>query len=225
MSSALLAPADGRPPRHLLRGALVCAALLGTAFGSAAAQNPVAGSRAKSDYARIYEEDQADRQIDPMLFARLSEQQLDSATRELDRRDAERLTRMERLLEVRPPRTADEYYWAAMILQHSRKNTLRTHELTEKAIALDSTHTGARYLYAASWDAYQISLGKPQWYGTNVDRGPDGFAVVHATDTTRVDETTRKSYTGWTYAERVKSVAELNERLRAERARKPGKPE
>ena len=182
-------------------------------------------SQPASEYARLYQADQADRDIDPMLFARLSERQLDSATRELDRRDAARLARMEQLLVERAPRTADEYYFAAMILQHSRTNVLRTHELTKQALALDSTHAGARYLYAASWDSYQISQGKPQWYGTNVDRGPDGLAIVHETDTTKVDEVTRKSYTGWTYAERVRSVAELNERLRAERAKKERKPD
>ena len=215
------------PDTHLARArSLVVALFLAAVAASSAAQTPVTKTKAPptSEYARIYDEDQADRNIDPMLFARLSEQQLDSATRELDRRDAVRLTRMERLLTTHPPRSADDYYHAAMILQHSRKNVLRTHELTKRAIALDSTHAGARYLYAASWDSYQISLGRPQWYGTNVDRGPDGLAVVHATDTTRVDEATRKSYTGWTYAERVKSVAELNERLRAERAKKEAKP-
>jgi len=206
------------------RRALLFASLISAGVAPASAQTPVTKAQPESEYARLYDEDQADRKIDPMLFARLSERQLDSATRALDRRDAERLTRMERLLASRPPRTADDYYHAAMILQHSRKNVLRTHELTERALALDSTHAGARYLYAASWDSYQIWLGKPQWYGTNVDRGPDGLAVVHATDTTKVGEATRKSYTGWTYAERVRSVAELNERLRAERAKKERKP-
>ena len=200
--------------------ALVCLVLLGLVPAPAVAQVPVTEPQQKSEYARIYDEDQADRQIDPMLFAKLSEKQLDSATRELDRRDSVRLDRMERLLTERAPRTPDDYYFAAMILQHSRHNTLRAHELTKSALALDSTHAGARYLYAATWDSYQISLGRPQWFGTNVDRDADGLAVVHETDTTKVDEKKRKSYTGWTYAERVRSVAELNERLRAERAKK-----
>jgi hypothetical protein len=227
MPNARLTHAAVRRARRLHRHALVCATLLGASAASAAsgaAQTPAGAARPTSEYARIYDEDQADRKIDPMLFARLSERQLDSATRALDARDAERLTRTERLLKARPPRTADDYYHAAMILQHSRTNVLRTHEMAKRAIALDSAHAGARYLYAASWDSYQISLGKPQWYGTNVDRGPDGLAVVHETDTTRVDETTRKSYTGWTYADRVKSVAEMNERLRAERAKREAKP-
>jgi hypothetical protein len=211
--------------RDLSRRALGCAMLLAAVVASSPAQPAAIKASPPSEYARLYDADQADRKIDPMLFARLSEPQLDSATRALEQRDAERLARMERLLTSRPPRTADDHYHAAMILQHSRKHVLRTHELTKRAIALDSTHAGARYLYAASWDSYQISLGRPQWYGTNVDRGPDGLAVIHATDTTQVDEPTRKSYTGWTYAERVRSVAALNERLRAERAKKDARPD
>lgn len=203
---------------------VVCAALLTLVPALGVAQASAIKPEPKSEYAQIYDEDQADRQIDPMLFAKLSEKQLDSATRELDRRDSVRLGRIELLLTERAPRTPDEYYFAAMILQHSRRNTLRAHEMTKSALALDSTHTGARYLYAATWDSYQISMGKPQWFGTNVDRDADGLAVVHVTDTTHVDEKTRKSYTGWTYAERVRSVAELNERLRAERAKRQAKP-
>ena len=210
--------------RCVLSLAVVCLVLLSLAPASGVAQVATTQPQPKSEYARIYDEDQADRQIDPMLFAKMSEKQLDSATRELDRRDSVRLGRMEQLLTERSPRTPDEYYFAAMILQHSRRNTLRAHELTKSALALDSTHAGARYLYAATWDSYQISQGKPQWFGTNVDRDADGLAVVHVTDTTHVDEKTRKSYTGWTYAERVRSVAELNERLRAERAKRQGKP-
>jgi hypothetical protein len=195
-----------------LKRLLFAIALLSAASGSATTQATDPGAAAPRELAALYEADQADRHIDPAQFSRLSPAEQERLDRELQAKDAARRTRAVELVKQGAARTADDYYHAAVIMQHGRSasDSLQAHGWAEAALALDATHAQALYLFAASWDRYQIGLGQPQWYGTSVDRRPDGLAELHEIDDTKVSDAERKRYTGWTLAERRAWVEKIN---------------
>ncbi len=135
---------------------------------------------------QLYEADQQDRQID---FSRLSEEEL----RAIDQRDAEHRAQVEAMLEAGEVRTAEDYYHAAMIFQHGGDSTAYrlAHEMSKRAYTMDSTHALAGWLSAASWDRYQLSMGKLQWYGTQYF-SPDGIWQLQPIDTTRITDQERQ---------------------------------
>jgi hypothetical protein len=189
-------------------------ALLSAATTSANTQSNESATAVPRELTKLYNEDQADRRIDPGEFARLSAAEQESLDQRLQTRDASRRVRAAELIKNGAARTADDFYHAAVIMQHGRTaaDSLQAHEWAKAAITLDPTHAQALYLFAASWDRYQIGQGKPQWYGTSVDRRPDGLAELHEIDTSKVTDEERERYTGWTLAERRAWVEKLNER-------------
>ena len=135
---------------------------------------------------QLYEADQQDRQID---FSRLSEEEL----RAIDQRDAEHRAQVEAMLEAGDVRTAEDYYHAAMVFQHGGDSTAyrKAYEAARQAVALDSLHASAAWMSAASWDRYQLSLGKLQWYGTQYIE-QDNLWQLQPIDTTRVTDQDRQ---------------------------------
>lgn len=83
-------------------------------------------------------------------------------------RDAERRARVHEMLAADELVAADDFFHAAMVLQHGADTTdfRLAHELSLKAAELDSTHASARWLAAAAWDRYLWHSERPQWYGT-----------------------------------------------------------
>jgi hypothetical protein len=107
--------------------------------------------------------------------------------------DSLRRVRVQEIMDRGKVRTADDYYHAAMILQHGGDTTAyRTaHELAKQAVALDSTHRNAKWMTAASWDRYLVGKGEPQWYGTQYFKNRYGDWEIRPIDTTRVTDSER----------------------------------
>jgi len=90
-------------------------------------------------------------------------------------RDAARLARIKELYHGGAIQTGMDYYYAAMILQHSSETDdyLLAHELCVAAISRGVDQ--AKWLAAASEDRYLLSIGRPQRFGTQFRAdGPDG---------------------------------------------------
>jgi hypothetical protein len=114
----------------------------------------------------LFEQDQADRRggLDQSNWA------------EIARRDESRKARVRQVLADGGARLADDYYHAAMVLQHGEgvEDFRRAHEVAMKALEFEPVHPLARWLAAASKDRELMALGKPQLYGTQFKRSVDG---------------------------------------------------
>ena len=134
---------------------------------------------------QLYEEDQQER----VGWEQLSEKQL----QEVFVRDKARRIKVDEILAAGPAGTSDDYYHAAMVFQHGEDSTdfRKAYEAARQAVALDSTHALAGWLSAASWDRYQITIAKPQWYGTQYFT-QNGVTVLQPIDTARVTDQERQ---------------------------------
>ncbi len=134
---------------------------------------------------QLYEEDQQER----VGWEQLREKQ----HQEVFVRDKARRVKVDEILAAGRARTAEDYYHAAMVFQHGEDSTdfRKAYEAARQAVALDSTHALAGWLSAASWDRYQLSMGKLQWYGTQYF-SPDGIWQLQPIDTTRVTDQERQ---------------------------------
>jgi hypothetical protein len=182
----------------------------------ACGQRPATPATPNAELARIAEEDQRDRSLDPAQFARLSRTEQDSLDRWLTARDSVRRVQVRALMAGGAARVSADYLNAAIVIQHARGEGTSTEafDWASKAMELDSTNAQVRYLVAAAWDRLQVGQGKPQWYGTSVRRRPDGAAELSPIDTTQVTDAVRKRLTGWTLAERRAAVEAMNVRLK-----------
>nr|WP_315052662.1 hypothetical protein [uncultured Brevundimonas sp.] len=90
----------------------------------------------------------------------------------LRRRDAQRRARVLRLLASDPPKTAEDVYAAAWVLNHgdSSDEAFRAHQLASRADQLG--YRKARWLAAAALDRSLMYAGRPQKFGSNIV--PDG---------------------------------------------------
>lgn len=108
--------------------------------------------------------------------------------------DRMRRLRVLRLLDDDVPKTANDFFHAAMVLQHgdSPLDYKLSNELCKRAVAIDPMHRGARWLAVASWDRYLGSIGKPQVYGTQFTIVNDKWYLMRA-DLDRVTDEERKA--------------------------------
>jgi TonB family protein len=106
--------------------------------------------------------------------------------------DAAHQRALRQLIAAGQLRTGQDYYNAAIVLQHadSTQDYRQTNEFAKKAVALSPQNREAKTLVAQSWDRYQRSLGLPQWYGTQhqVVGTQEYLQVI---DTTRVTDAER----------------------------------
>ncbi|MEM1126644.1 MAG: hypothetical protein AAGI71_08335 [Bacteroidota bacterium] len=164
---------------------LVCACALLAAGCSSPQDNAVdADHLPRADHAELAElhrQDQAGRMARPIDWDALVVE------------DRERRRRVQELLDADSVVTAADYFHAAMIFQHGADSTAyrKAHELAQRSVELDSTNGVARWLTAASWDRYLISIGEPQWYGTQ-SLTLDGTTYLRRIDTTRVSDPERQ---------------------------------
>ena len=84
---------------------------------------------------------------------------------------------------------ADDYFNAALILQHSDKTEdyAQAHQWCVKAVELDSELPSARWLAAATQDRWLMSQGKPQLYGTQFKK-VNGRWILWDVDPSVTDE-------------------------------------
>jgi hypothetical protein len=129
---------------------------------------------------RLYNEDQADRA--PEMG------KVDWSV--VGKRDEERRKRVLEIVAQGGAKEAADYYHAAMVLQHgqSPEDFDRAHQWSSKAAELDSDYPGARWLAAASKDRWLMNLGKPQLYGTQFKRDPNGPWYLWQVDPSITDE-------------------------------------
>lgn len=148
----------------------------------------------------LYQQDQADRSADSIDWAVVGP------------RDSLRRERVLELLGSKQLRTSEDYRHAAMIFQHGSDTTAArlAHDLAKEAVVLDSTNGEAKWLLAASWDRYQMRLGKPQWYGTQYVRNGQNSWRLYDIDTTAVSDQERQRLGAPTLAEVRARLEESN---------------
>ena len=177
------------------------------------------GAQSLTDHrelAAIYAADQTDRA--PGALDGLTQSVRDSVMRSVIARDTVRRLRVEALMKSGAARTANDFYHASLVIQHGRDTlaSLMAHDWARRAIALDSTHAGAKGMIAASWDQYQYRLGRPTWYSVIVIGGLREPARMYAVDSTRVTDAERLRLGLQTLAEQrvgaARRVAALNAR-------------
>lgn len=157
-------------------------------------------AKVNAELARLHEEDQKDRMTQPIDWSVVG------------KRDDERLKRTKEIAEAGGLREAEDYYHAAMILQHSSKTEDydRAHQWCLKAVELDPELPDARWLAAATKDRSLMSQGKPQLYGTQFKR-VDGKMILWEVDPSITDEE-RAKWDVPPLAEAKKRAEEMNKK-------------
>ena len=127
-----------------------------------------------------YQEDQGDRKSDSIDWSIVHQ------------RDVARRERVKQMLDSGLVRVSDDYFHAAMVFQHGDDSAdyRLAHELSVKAVELDSSNGIARWLAAASKDRYLWKIGRPQIYGTQYHI-IDGLWTIDPIDTTAVTDEER----------------------------------
>lgn len=98
--------------------------------------------------------------------------------KELAKRDSGRKLQVMKLFSENKLSTAKDFHHASLIMQHGETadDYKLAHQFAEKAVTLgDET---ARWLYAATYDRWLLSTGKPQRYGTQIIQRDDGEYAV-----------------------------------------------
>jgi len=103
-------------------------------------------------------------------------------------RDRVRLRRVKELLKAGAAEDAEDFFCAAMILQHGSalEDYWQAHELA-KASA-EGGHAPARWLAAAAYDRWLMRQGKPQHFGTQYFAMAGGPLRLWEVDPTTTDD-------------------------------------
>ncbi len=153
-----------RRGRSFLAGVVLGIAIarcVGSGWDGAAAARPSgpedSAPRDLDELARLYEEDQGDRQPPggrPIDWSVVGP------------RDRRREARVKELYEAGSLRTGKDFYRAAMVLQHATRpeDYLLAHEFC--VVALAQGDREARWLAAATEDRFLMNIGRPQRFGT-----------------------------------------------------------
>lgn len=112
----------------------------------------VAQTEPNTQLKAAYEQDQEDRKLGSFSLYR----------------DAQRIKLVKTLLEQKKLNSAEDYYYAALILQHGQDSDdyKQAMSLAKKAVQLKPSHKQARWLACAAEDRYLHSIGQPQVWGT-----------------------------------------------------------
>jgi hypothetical protein len=86
--------------------------------------------------------------------------------------DKIRLAQVEDILKSSENLSSEEYFAAAMIMQHGSepRHYQKAMELSRKSESLDHANTSANWLSCAAEDRYLLKVGKPQVWGTQLKR-------------------------------------------------------
>jgi hypothetical protein len=174
---------------------LTCAIALCCAVQSAVAADPVQNN---PRLVELFQQDQGDRKGYPKTA--LPHEQIKV-------RDEQRREEVRTLLSRAEIRTAQDYFYAALIFHHGQTNDhyrLAT-SLAWIAATLEPTNKDYLWLSASSWDRMMLKRGKPQWYGAQERRNEqgrqEGFEPI---DETAVSDEERARF-------QVKSLAQHRE--------------
>lgn len=140
-----------------------------------------------AELARLYREDQSDR--------------ADGTKTDWSKvgpRDKARLARTKELYRENQLNTANDYYHAALILQHGHvpEDFLLAHEFCVVAISKGRNDKYTRWLAAASEDRFLMNIGRPQRFGTQYQAIPaDAPYKLYNVDEGVTDELRRQMST------------------------------
>jgi hypothetical protein len=145
------------------------------------AQAPAAAAeKDDEELARLFREDQADRDVE-------DEKSIDWSV--VGKRDAARLARVKELYGGNRLHSGADYFYAAMVLQHSAmaEDYLLAHELC--VVAIGKGEERAKWLAAASEDRFLMNIGRPQRFGTQFrSKGPNTPWELYQVDAGVTDE-------------------------------------
>ncbi len=112
----------------------------------------------------------SDIESNPLLLKLFTEDQADRSNNSalMFNNDVQRLALVKKLIKNEKLRSAEDYYYAAVILQHSQLSAdyKKAQTLALKAVDLNPQHKSARWLACAAEDRYLMSIGKAQVWGT-----------------------------------------------------------
>jgi hypothetical protein len=128
----------------------------------------------------------------------------------LEARDAKRRDRVAEIVSHGLLCSADDYYHAALILQHSGKpdDHLLAHVLATTAVF--KGREGDKWLVASSLDRFLQSLGRPQIFGTQYKRTMDDPNVTQEPYERSLNDQFHREYGIPTLAEQERVLVETN---------------
>jgi hypothetical protein len=150
----------------------ICCFLIVLAFVAHAADAPA--KRYFPDSPRLvvlYQEDQDDRHGFPNTKR---------SYKEINERDEARRQEILTLLAQGKVRTAQDYFYSAVIFHHGQTND---HYRTASSLAWIAATLDPKpdylYLSASTWDRMMVKREQPQWYGDQEERDKDGKRIGH----------------------------------------------
>lgn len=131
----------------------------------------------------------------------------------LDKNDEMRLQEAYQLIEANQLKTANDYFNAAVILQHgqSTNDYLKANELAKESVQLNPDLREAKILIGQSQDRYLRSTGKEQWYGTHFQMINDK-RYVYPIDTTALTDQERQELGFSSLAELLEKYNKLHQK-------------
>ena len=158
-----------------------------------------------AELARLYREDQSDREP-------ADGKEIDWS--KVAPRDKARLARTKEIYQENQLNTANDYYHAALILQHGNvpEDFLLAHEFCVVAISKGRNDKYTRWLAAASEDRFLMNIGRPQRFGTQYQAIPANAPYkLYKVDEGVTDELRRQMSTP-TLAQAKQREVELNKK-------------
>lgn len=142
----------------------IAALLLAVCFNAASANDNNAALK------KMFDADQKERDV--------PSSQMDVAT--LNAHDRAREAAVRLLVRDSELHTADDFFNAAVIMQHGLESDdyRLAYSLATIATHMDPKNALAKWLTAATWDRLMISLGRRQWYGTQYQTSKSGATAL-----------------------------------------------
>lgn len=111
------------------------------------------------------------------------------------KQDAQNLQQTIQMVRDGQLRTANDYFHAAVVMQHGQtfEDYRLALSLAQVASMMDPDNSSARWLIAAAWDRALRSKNRPQWYGTQYSLDKDGNRLYDPMDETALTIEERKS--------------------------------
>ena len=164
-------------------GALVLAALVGFGLGLLVPDKAPSSAieQDNQELRRIHDEDQSDRSPQ-------DGRPVDWAT--VGPRDLARLARVKALFAENRLKTANDFYHAAMVLQHgvSPEDFLLAHDFCVVALTKGKNDEETRWLAASAEDRFLMNIGRPQRFATQFRSDGRGPMALWSVDATVTDE-------------------------------------
>jgi len=158
-----------------------------------------------SELKQMYEQDQSER-----LAARNNPLKGDWSS--ISKHDEAHRVKVLKLMRENKIQTGDDYYYAAMIMQHGA--TMDDYVLAHlfSCAAAQRGKRDAIWLSAASFDRLMISMDRPQYFSTQyfANQG-EAYAIKNPNNTSLLTDEVRKAFNVPTLAETDARLRKLNE--------------